>query len=113
MDGMDNYMQSALTIFVVIAIHFFTKWWREWSATQASPPPHPSAAPPPPPPPAPPPPEPDWAGMNPDRMLELIEAGFRQLSKKHHPDHGGNTAVMRELIETREEMRRSILAMRT
>lgn len=35
-----------------------------------------------------------------DKCREIIVAGFRSLSKKYHPDMGGNTEDMRLLLES-------------
>ena len=38
-------------------------------------------------------------------FAELIECGFRALSLKKHPDHGGSNEAMRELVELRDALR--------
>jgi len=35
-------------------------------------------------------------------VRELVEAGFRSLTHKHHPDKGGSNEAMREILEARE-----------
>jgi hypothetical protein len=42
-------------------------------------------------------------GVPRDASRENIEAAFRALARKHHPDHGGATAKMAELNRAREE----------
>jgi len=37
----------------------------------------------------------------PERTRELVEAGFKTLARKHHPDVGGSDAAMRETLEAR------------
>jgi hypothetical protein len=41
---------------------------------------------------------------------ELIDAAFRCLAKIHHPDRGGDSAVMRQLTEAHEALSRSLSA---
>jgi len=40
---------------------------------------------------------------------QIVEAGFKVLAKKYHPDVGGDPAKMRELLATREKMRQQKL----
>jgi Putative quorum-sensing-regulated virulence factor len=42
----------------------------------------------------------------PGMLNDLIEAGFRALALKQHPDHGGDTKKMQELNATRDRLRR-------
>jgi hypothetical protein len=42
-----------------------------------------------------------------DSPLEVAEAVFRSLAKKHHPDNGGNVETFKELNEAIEEIRAS------
>ena len=46
-------------------------------------------------------------------MVErIVEAGFRELAKKIHPDvEGGDTASMRELLSAREALRERVSEM--
>jgi hypothetical protein len=41
----------------------------------------------------------------PRRVAEVIEAGWRQLALRHHPDRGGDHGVMVEIIEARDFLR--------
>lgn len=41
-------------------------------------------------------------------VVELIEAGFRALSMKLHPDKGGTTEQMQELNELRTQLRNQL-----
>jgi hypothetical protein len=34
-------------------------------------------------------------------VKEMVEAGFKQLALKHHPDKGGDAELMRALLEAR------------
>ena len=40
-----------------------------------------------------------------DWMGRIISAGFRSLSHKYHPDHGGSDEEMRELLAARARLR--------
>lgn len=43
---------------------------------------------------------PQWAKVlyvQPDAPREVVEAAYRALSKKYHPDRGGNEALMKQL----------------
>lgn len=42
----------------------------------------------------------------PDSPIEVAEAVFRSLAKKHHPDTGGSVDTFKELNEAIEEIRR-------
>lgn len=42
------------------------------------------------------------------RVKEIIEAGFKALAFKHHPDVGGHADAMRELLEARAWLQRLI-----
>lgn len=35
---------------------------------------------------------------------KILEAGFRSLALKHHPDHGGTNDDMREILGAKEQM---------
>jgi uncharacterized protein (DUF3820 family) len=39
-------------------------------------------------------------------MVEIVQTGFRELAKRVHPDHGGDTASMREILAARAELLR-------
>ena len=39
---------------------------------------------------------------------ELVDAGYRTLAMRHHPDHGGDAAVMRRLISLTGVVRRQL-----
>jgi hypothetical protein len=43
-----------------------------------------------------------------DLLCELIDAGYRALAKKHHPDTGGEAEAMRRLNRLAEELRNQI-----
>lgn len=36
--------------------------------------------------------------------LEIVKAGYRELSKKHHPDVGGSTEEMRKLTAAKQRL---------
>jgi len=38
-----------------------------------------------------------------------VEAGFKALAKKLHPDHGGTDEEMKELLRLREKMKNTWL----
>jgi hypothetical protein len=40
---------------------------------------------------------------------EIVEAGFKTLAKKLHPDHGGVDEEMKELLRLREKMKNTWL----
>lgn len=40
--------------------------------------------------------------------IEVVEARFRELAQKHHPDHGGNTAAFQQILAAREEARKEL-----
>ena len=46
----------------------------------------------------------------PSAPLELIDAAFRCLAKRHHPDVGGDTATMRRLTEAHDALSRRLSA---
>jgi hypothetical protein len=43
-----------------------------------------------------------------NRDLELIEAGYKALAKKHHPDAGGSDKAMTEVNESRARCKRGL-----
>jgi DnaJ-class molecular chaperone len=55
----------------------------------------------------PPPSEPDawWAVLNVARSASAaeIEAAFKREAKRHHPDHGGDPAMMQKINRARQE----------
>ena len=42
----------------------------------------------------------------PGMLADLIDAGFRAMALKTHPDHGGNTQKMQELNAVRDKLRK-------
>ncbi|KAF1084853.1 DnaJ domain protein [Sporotomaculum syntrophicum] len=51
---------------------------------------------------------PSWAKalyVQPDAPREVMEAAYRALSKKHHPDLGGSEAMMKQLNDAIEQAR--------
>jgi hypothetical protein len=50
-------------------------------------------------------PAPTVLAVRPPRAAEVIEAGWRHLALKHHPDRGGAHEVMVEIIEARDWLR--------
>ena len=64
--------------------------YRHWAP--APPPPGGWQRPPPPPPPSPPPPK---TPVNWGIAEEIVEAGFKTLAKRHHPDSGGDLEKMK------------------
>jgi hypothetical protein len=43
-----------------------------------------------------------------ERARELIDAGYRALAKRYHPDHGGDLRAMQQLNTAAEWLRRNI-----
>lgn len=43
-----------------------------------------------------------------DMVEKIVRAGYRELSKKLHPDSGGTNAAMQELNATYEKLKRGI-----
>jgi len=41
-------------------------------------------------------------------VQRILKAGFRSVSHEAHPDHGGQTAEMRDLLEAREWLSRNV-----
>jgi len=39
-------------------------------------------------------------GLSPDSSTEMIKRKFRELAKKYHPDHGGDSSKFIELVNT-------------
>lgn len=56
-------------------------------------------------------PEPPWWAkilyIQPDAPREVVEAAYRALSKKYHPDRGGNEVSMKELNDAIDQARRA------
>jgi hypothetical protein len=61
-------------------------------------------------PPPPPPPSSSWRRTCPDPALaaQVVATGLRTLARKHHPDVGGDTAVMQRLAATADWLKAQV-----
>jgi curved DNA-binding protein CbpA len=46
-------------------------------------------------------------GVRPDAPAEVVEAAYKALAKKYHPDRGGSLETMRQLNWARDQIRRT------
>ncbi|MCQ4925076.1 J domain-containing protein [Tissierella carlieri] len=42
----------------------------------------------------------DYFGLTPGASIDDIKKKFRELAKKYHPDHGGSSEKMIEVLDT-------------
>lgn len=45
-----------------------------------------------------------------DIARQIVQAGYRVLAQKHHPDHGGDTATMQKVNGAAEALRQLVAA---